>query len=63
VSDSGSDDVNLPRIGAEGVGLKNIRARLASTYGADHDFQLQAIAGGGLTAEIRIPLLYHAAIA
>ncbi len=63
VRDSGSDNIDVPAIGAEGVGLKNIRSRLSSTYGADYDFQIMVLSDGGVRADIRIPLLYHAAIA
>jgi signal transduction histidine kinase len=61
VSDSGHGALDLPSMGDTGVGLKNIRQRLASTYGPDHDFSLQTLASGGVRAHIRIPLLYNSA--
>jgi two-component system LytT family sensor kinase len=42
--------------GATGVGLKNTRARLAALYGADGCLDLERAAGGGVRADILIPL-------
>ncbi|MDF0486867.1 histidine kinase [Sphingomonas sp. H39-1-10] len=38
-----------------GVGLANIRERLAQTFGADHRFETRSIPGGGYGVEIEIP--------
>ncbi len=38
-----------------GVGLANIRDRLAQAYGDDHLFEIRAPAGGGFTVVIEIP--------
>jgi len=38
-----------------GVGLANIRDRLAQAYGADHKFETRSIPGGGFRVEIEIP--------
>ena len=38
-----------------GVGLANIRDRLAQAYGADHRFETRSIPGGGFGVEIEIP--------
>jgi two-component sensor histidine kinase len=40
---------------AEGVGLGNARARLASLYGAQHRFEAGPRAGGGFAVKIEIP--------
>jgi LytS/YehU family sensor histidine kinase len=40
---------------AEGVGLGNARARLASLYGAQHRFEAGPRAGGGFAVRIEIP--------
>jgi LytS/YehU family sensor histidine kinase len=40
---------------AEGVGLGNARARLASLYGARHRLEAGARPGGGFTVSIEIP--------
>ncbi|HTD63051.1 MAG TPA: histidine kinase, partial [Gemmatimonadaceae bacterium] len=42
--------------GATGVGLKNTRARLAALYGAGGSLDLERAAGGGVQADILIPL-------
>ena len=38
-----------------GVGLANIRERLAQAYGADHSFETRSTPGGGFGVEIEIP--------
>ena len=38
-----------------GVGLANIRERLAQAYGPDHSFETRSIPGGGFGVEIEIP--------
>ena len=38
-----------------GVGLANIRERLAQAYGPDHKFETRSIPGGGFGVEIEIP--------
>ncbi|MDP9348493.1 MAG: histidine kinase [Gemmatimonadota bacterium] len=40
-----------------GVGLRNVRARLAELYGEDHGLTLLPAEGGGAVAEIRLPFL------
>ena len=42
--------------GATGVGLKNTRARLAALYGAGGCLDLERAAGGGVRADVMIPL-------
>ena len=42
--------------GATGVGLKNTRARLAALYGAGGCLDLDRAAGGGVQADVMIPL-------
>lgn len=39
-----------------GVGLTNIRERLAQSFGTDHRFETRAAQGGGFAVEIEIPL-------
>lgn len=41
---------------AGGIGLANVRERLAQLYPGEHEFTLQRRAGGGTIARIRIPL-------
>ena len=38
-----------------GVGLGNIRERLAQSFGADHRFSTHSNPGGGFSVEIEIP--------
>jgi len=58
ISDTG---VGLPEIAgaevqpAEGIGLSNTRARLQSLYPGRHQFRLHNAAGGGCSAEIKLP--------
>jgi LytS/YehU family sensor histidine kinase len=39
----------------EGIGLKNVRSRLAQLYGGAQEFTLGNASGGGVEARIRIP--------
>ena len=39
----------------EGIGLKNVRSRLAQLYGGAQEFTLGNATGGGVEARIRIP--------
>lgn len=39
----------------EGIGLKNVRSRLAALYGNEHTFELRNAEGGGVEAYISIP--------
>lgn len=39
----------------EGIGLKNVRSRLAQLYGSAQEFTLGNATGGGVEARIRIP--------
>jgi signal transduction histidine kinase len=41
---------------ATGVGLKNTRARLAALYGANGSLEVERASGGGVRADITIPL-------
>ena len=41
--------------GREGIGLKNVRSRLAQLYGEAQEFTLVNAAGGGVEARLRIP--------
>jgi sensor histidine kinase YesM len=57
VSDTGPDLIEMnkrPSL-STGVGLANIRDRLAQAYGADHKFEARSIPGGGFRVEIEIP--------
>jgi signal transduction histidine kinase len=45
---------NRPSL-STGVGIANIRERLAQAYGADHRFEIQAMPQGGFRVEIEIP--------
>lgn len=54
-TDSGSGDgLAAPRAGG-GIGLSNLRARLAALYGEEASLSLQARPGGGVRAELRLP--------
>ncbi len=63
VTDTGPAGGVAKPIGTAGVGLKNIRERLENSYGSDCEFSLKESAGGGMRAEIRIPLFADLAIA
>jgi two-component system, LytTR family, sensor kinase len=41
--------------GKQGLGLKNVRARLARVYGSGYDFQLSNSPDGGLTVSLEMP--------
>ena len=41
--------------GREGIGLKNVRSRLAQLYGGAQEFTLGNATGGGVEARLRIP--------
>src|SRR5204862_1229172 len=43
-------------LGAEGVGLSNVRARLHQIYGSDFRFELMNATDGGLAVVMEIPL-------
>jgi sensor histidine kinase YesM len=57
VSDSGPglNETNKRPSLSTGVGLANIRDRLAQAFGADHKFDARSIPGGGFRVEIDIP--------
>ena len=63
VADTGCGSDRVTPISGQGVGLQNIRQRLENTYGPDHEFALLQQPGGGVRAEIRIPLFAEAAFA
>jgi two-component sensor histidine kinase len=46
----------VPADGSSGVGLQNVRARLAALYGEEQGFELRAAPDGGAIAEISLPL-------
>ncbi len=59
---SGGEDDDLPAVMAThkrrdstGVGLANIRDRLAQAYGEDHRFEIRSPESGGFTVVIEIP--------
>ena len=57
VSDTGpglQTTKNRPSL-STGVGIANIRERLAQAYGPDHRFTMQALPAGGFGVEIEIP--------
>jgi signal transduction histidine kinase len=57
VSDSGPgllDRPNSPSL-STGVGLANIRERLAQAYGPEHRFETRSTAAGGFSVDIEIP--------
>jgi two-component system LytT family sensor kinase len=57
VSDTGPglNEAGTRPISSLGVGLANIRDRLAQAYGADHRFDIQSDRGGGFGVVIEIP--------
>lgn len=52
LSDPSDPSDKSPR---EGIGLKNVRSRLAQLYGGAQEFTLGNAAGGGVEARLRIP--------
>jgi signal transduction histidine kinase len=50
------DGVGLAQAGGDGLGLANIRARLAALYGPGGMLAVQGEVGAGVTATLRIPL-------
>lgn len=57
VEDSG---IGLNGLSGQGIGLANVRARLAARYGGGATLSLNANPAGGLTARLTIPLSDHA---
>ncbi len=57
VHDSGPGLASGKPPGAEGVGLRNTRQRLAQLYGSQQNLTLRSADGGGLVAEVTLP--YH----
>ena len=58
VVDTGPGSDSAYQVRAEqstGVGLANIRDRLAQAYGADHRFETQTNVSGGFSVTIEIP--------
>ncbi|MDR6847220.1 MAG: sensor histidine kinase [Sphingomonas sp.] len=51
----GRPSVSASQTLSTGVGLANIRERLAQAYGPDHRFETRSIPGGGFGVEIEIP--------
>ena len=65
VSDSGgglNPDISVPTP-STGVGLTNIRDRLAQAYGEQHRFDTQDIPGGGFAVTIELPFAVAPALA
>ena len=62
VSDTGPglNDVTVRPSYSTGVGLANIRDRLAQAFGPDHRFESGNAPGGGFVATVEIPLLVEA---
>jgi LytS/YehU family sensor histidine kinase len=59
----GMDDATLAAVaagerpeGAGGVGLSNIRERLALLFGESHEFDVRSVAGEGTTVQLRLPM-------
>lgn len=50
------DTASRAPVPGSGVGLENVRGRLAELYGADQSFELLAPPGGGALARISLPL-------
>ncbi len=57
VEDDGVGLAEVSRPGAAGVGLANVRARLAALYGPAGELALAATPGGGVTATLVVPYL------
>jgi hypothetical protein len=55
VSDTGADGASTGE-GSHGIGLANIRDRLALRYGADASLETLALPGGGFRARVTLPL-------
>ncbi|MFA5968665.1 MAG: sensor histidine kinase [Sphingomonas sp.] len=57
VSDTGPGLIDATKRSglSTGVGLTNIKDRLAQAYGADHRFETRSMPGGGFRVEIEIP--------
>jgi sensor histidine kinase YesM len=56
VEDTGRGLADAPRGPAGGVGLSNVRERLAALYGTQGQFSLASVAPSGTRATLRIPL-------
>ncbi|HRA39783.1 MAG TPA: histidine kinase [Pyrinomonadaceae bacterium] len=56
VWDSGAGSWKLDSLDADGVGLRNVRERLASYYGSDAKLVFTRNDGAGTTVEIELPL-------
>jgi len=56
VEDTGRGLADAPRGPAGGVGLSNVRERLAALYGTQGQFSLESVAPSGTRATLRIPL-------
>lgn len=63
VTDSGYSDARVATIDGTGVGLRNIKQRLANSYSNDYSLQLRPSESGGMRAEIRLPGFADAAFA
>ena len=63
VSDTGPGEGERVSLGSTstGVGLANIRDRLAQAFGEDHRFEIKSNAAGGFCVEIEIPLQFEQA--
>lgn len=57
------DGVGLPQAfcveGCDGVGLRNVRARLGQLYPGDHKFEVTAAPSGGAAVSLQIPLAFE----
>ena len=53
------DHRGASQTGSTGLGLANIRDRLAQTYGEDHRFEIATPPEGGFTVIIEIPYEVH----
>lgn len=57
VKDNGPGLVDRPnQPGEHGVGITNVRARLAQLYGGQSELTLENLPGGGVAATVRLPL-------
>jgi signal transduction histidine kinase len=57
VTDNGP---GLPEAQEDGLGLRNVRARLRELYGDDHTLRLDSADGGGTRAVVKLP--YHTSV-